>query len=154
MVFQSLSRPTPRVSTSSKVAKFDYIPSMAAALINAGSLALLDTGTIPLTGVIVAISVGVVLDKGARSIVVDPDDEETMDLVGGGVFAFIFAGTHGKIEPLGPPGRVVWCSWEGEFHTQEVERAESLALEAASKVLGRFRQICSGNPSENVMLID
>ncbi|PVF92002.1 hypothetical protein CPB86DRAFT_744893 [Serendipita vermifera] len=154
MVFQSLSLPTPRPSTSSRVSKFDYHPSMAAALINSGSLALLDTGTIPLTGVIIAMSVGVVVDKGTRSVIVDPEEDETLYLVGGGVFAFLFAGTHAKIPPLGPLGKVVWSSWEGEFRVEEVEKAESLALDAASKVLDRFRQTLAGNPSGNAMLID
>jgi hypothetical protein len=89
-----------------------------------------------------------------RIMVLDPEESEVASLVGGGVFAVHFS--RGK-EPLSSDptskegteveGVVTWCSWEGLL-VEEFMEAQTLAIEAAKRVLQSIRSALAGGHAD------
>jgi len=165
VVLQSLSPPLQKRNRGhgSHLMVFDTNPSMTAALINAGSLAFLQASSVPLIGSIVAVAVGLKQGSQGNELILDPEDTEVQDLVGGGVFTFLFSRSH---DGLTSPniqesenkdtlkGRIVWSSWDGMFDSKEYVRAEELARTAGTEILRSFRQIMSGTNDADSMTVD
>jgi exosome complex component RRP46 len=165
VVLQSLSPPLQRRNGSqgSHLMVFDTNPSMTAALINAGSLAFLQAASVPLVGSIVAVAVGLKQGSQGKELILDPEDTEVPDLVGGGVFTFLFSRSHDGLNSTNLKesenkdalkGRIVWSSWDGVFDTKEYSRAEELARTAGAEILLSFRQIMSGTNDADSMAVD
>lgn len=170
MVLQIVAPPTPNRLSYTPLAKtaskplFDDNPSTTAALINSASLALLQCGSVPMTGVPCAIAIGIFdaprSEVGARGekgtatnrvMVLDPEESEVTSLIGGGVFAIHFS--KGKrYLPVLPAskkstdveGEVAWCSWEGLFFEKEFIEAQALAIQGAKRVLQCFKSALAG----------
>ncbi|KAG8814017.1 hypothetical protein FRC17_001332 [Serendipita sp. 399] len=123
---------------------------MVAALINAGSLAFLRESSLPLIGVIVAVSVAVVQKGSSRVLLVDPEDTELETLSAGGTFAFLTSQVQSEDNQMDTDvaalstARIVWSSWEGEFVLKEFAEAERLARQAAFHILQTFRETLFG----------
>ena len=103
--------------------------SLTAAMINASSLALLNSGSIYMRGVVASVAIGRLPDG---TLVVDPDEEEEESLGGGGCFAFMFADGFDKTN-----SDCVWSGWKsmsGTFDESEFFRARQLAKAAALHV--------------------
>ncbi|KAK2460358.1 hypothetical protein APHAL10511_007747 [Amanita phalloides] len=62
---------------------------LAASLVNASTLALLNAGSIPMRGIVAAVSVG--MSSSTGELVVDPANDQLSDLAASGCFAFLFA---------------------------------------------------------------
>ena len=165
IVLQILAPPAPNrlsytlLGKTTKKPLFDVNPSITASLINAASLALLQCGSTPMTGVPCAVAIGVIdTPRGEvgvhgeketttnRIVVLDPEESEVASLIGGGVFAIHFS--RGKESLLSGPtskertdveGEVAWCSWEGLFVEKEFIEAQALAIKGAKKVLQTLR---------------
>ncbi|KAF9446124.1 hypothetical protein P691DRAFT_674246 [Macrolepiota fuliginosa MF-IS2] len=106
---------------------------LIASMINAGSLALLNAGSIPMRGVICAVAVGRLPGAG---LVIDPSEEECAYMDAGGSFAFIFA------EEVGGSAENVWTSWRsksGGFTEKDVFEARELARVAAQNVYNAIK---------------
>ena len=102
LVLQSLSSPPP--STGSTITG-----SIAAAFINAASLALLHASSVPMQGVICAAAVG--KERVTGNLVLNPDPLRT-DLESIGCFGFLFS--------VAGEAQVVWTEWTGRFEQDEV----------------------------------
>jgi exosome complex component RRP46 len=156
VVFQALSPLHNQMNDRSIVV--DSNLSLTAALINAGSLAFLQASSIPLIGIVVAVSLGVKRVGNNRILIVDPEDEEIPDLVGGGVFAFVFSQSHRMSQDRHENvmhGRLVWSSWDGIFDIAEVAKAEALARQKCLEIVLLFRQILSGEELvDSKMIVD
>lgn len=95
-----------------------FHPALVAASINAASGALLAAGSVAMTAVVCAASVGRCTDpgvKGGITLVLDPsEDEESGATEGGGCFAFMFGASPGSAMSTaseGPACRLVWTSY-------------------------------------------
>ncbi|KAF9553645.1 exosome component Rrp46 [Agrocybe pediades] len=107
--------------------------ALSAAMINAGSLALLKEGSVPMKGVVTAVAVGR-LPSG--TLVLDPSGEEAEKVQGGGVFAFFFADAL-------PTGDCVWTGWKstsGKYNEKELLQARELARAGAKEVYMAMRR--------------
>ncbi|KDQ14621.1 hypothetical protein BOTBODRAFT_32377 [Botryobasidium botryosum FD-172 SS1] len=141
----SLPSPSPSSSSSSSSPSLPSSShhSLAAALINASSLALLHAASIPMRATLCAVTVGkqkltttaTNTHPGADShsvLVLDPEGEVEER----GCFAFLFGaavgggGGGGALE-----GEVVWADWSGAFNEDEYLQAVELARLGAKKVL-------------------
>jgi exosome complex component RRP46 len=105
---------------------------LVAAMINASTMALMNAGSIPMRGVVWAVSVGRLRSttKSSPSLLLDPSDDEIPSLEGGGCFAFLFGtGQKGGSE-------MVWSNWQSNAPFDEVEllSARELARTGAKKV--------------------
>jgi exosome complex component RRP46 len=105
---------------------------LIAAMINASTLALMKAGSIPMRGVVCAVSVGRLRSNSESSpiLVLDPSDDEVPSLAGGGCFAFLFnASQKGGSE-------VVWSNWQSTAPVSEdtLISARVLARGGAEKV--------------------
>lgn len=103
--------------------------SLTAAMINASSLALLNSGSIYMRGVVTSVAVGRLPDG---TLVVDPDEEEEESLGGGGCFAFMFADGLDKTN-----SDCVWSGWKsmlGTYDESEFFSAREIAKAAALDV--------------------
>lgn len=114
-------------------------------MINAATIALLNAGSIPMRGVITAVSVGrLVNGKGKEKssvveLVVDPSPGEEPYLQGGGCFAFMSA------TGLGSDGMdCVWANWTIEGKRgggeEEIVKAKDLAKIAAKELWRRIKK--------------
>jgi len=115
---------------------------MAAAL-NAGMLALMNAGSVPLKGVVCGAAVGMRLDDGM--LVVDPSEDEEEGLSASGCFAFLFSDLGGA---EGVVGRCVWANWravgKGRFGERVLKDARELARGAAGEIYLAMRQTIEG----------
>ena len=136
---------------------------MTAALINAGSLALLQASSIPLIGTVVAVAVGMKQVSQEKQLILDPEDRECEHLIGGGVFAFLFSRSHDDLASLNPmehengdvsKGRVVWSSWDGVFDLKEYAKAEEMARTSGAEIFQLFRRIMSSTDETDSMAVD
>ena len=91
--------------------------NLMAAMINASSLALLDSGSVYMRGVVCAVAVGRLKDG---TLVVDPDEEEEVVVEGcggGGCFAFMFSGAAAAAadnhDNNNKPPKSSDCVWSG-----------------------------------------
>ena len=105
--------------------------AVMATAVNAGMLALMNTGSVPLKGVVCAVAVGRWL--GDSALVLDPGEEEEADLSASGCFAFLFSGSGGA---KGVVGRCVWTNWRAIGKTSFDERALGDARELARGAAG------------------
>jgi len=105
--------------------------SLSAAMINASTLAFLKASSVPMKGVVTAVSVGQ-LRSGA--LILDPNDEEAESLHMGGVFAFLFADAVVDC---------VWTSWKstsGSYNEKEMFEAMGLGKIGARAVYDAMRE--------------
>ncbi|KXN82647.1 Alcohol dehydrogenase [acceptor] [Leucoagaricus sp. SymC.cos] len=110
---------------------------LVASMINASSLALLNTGSVPMRGVVCAVAIGRLPGTG---LLIDPSVEECTDLDAGGCFAFIFA------EGVGTRVESVWTSWRsksGFFDESNFVQARTLAKDAAQIVYNAMKMSVS-----------
>ncbi|KAF8161665.1 exosome component Rrp46 [Crassisporium funariophilum] len=127
LVIQSLNSPK----------SFVWQVDLTAAMINASTLALLNASSVPMRGVVSAVAVGRLPDG---ALVVDPDDEETKIMTGGGCFAFLFADGVGFENSNSD---CVWSSWKSrtrEHDETELFRARELARIGARSVYLAMKQ--------------
>ena len=99
-------------------------------MINASSLALLNSGSIYMRGVVAAVAIGRLPDG---TLVVDPDEEEEKSMGGGGCFAFMFG--DGLLDK--PNSDCVWSGWKsrsGTYDERELFSARELAKVTALDV--------------------
>ncbi|KAK7025981.1 hypothetical protein VNI00_015811 [Paramarasmius palmivorus] len=116
--------------------------SLFASIINASTLALLNSGSIPMKGVICAVALGRVPES---RYIVDPSDEEVETMNGGGCFAFVFSDVLDSSESSSK-STCIWSNWRswsegGGFDEQEVIRTRELAREAAEGVWERMKKL-------------
>lgn len=156
LVVQSLT-PSPSVPRSSTSSVMRSNPSLTAALINASSLALLNTASFPMRGVVCSAAIGRIRDS--KTLIVDPSDEELSTLEGGGVFAFIFSDALRDDSSTNDAssqsnGQLVWSQWNAvSFTEDEFVLASALAQEAAKKILNVFKQAI-GNSANGVKIFE
>ncbi|KAF5317958.1 hypothetical protein D9619_012032 [Psilocybe cf. subviscida] len=120
-------------------------------LINASSFALLNASSVPMRGVVVAVSVGRLVPLTTASpqsrsephLVLDPFEDEAAQLQAGGCFAFPFADGAGLQQGTeNANGDCVWSSWKavsGGYNEEELFAARSLAKEGAKEIYKRSR---------------
>jgi exosome complex component RRP46 len=121
------------------------ISSLAAAMINASTLALLNAGSVPMRGVVCAVSVGRMCSKSNPSalLILDPSEDEIPSLGGGGCFAFLFAtGLNNSGSSSVPSSEAVWNNWQSSmpFTEEELLRARDLARDGAERVWANMKQ--------------
>ncbi|KAJ8080237.1 hypothetical protein PM082_017067 [Marasmius tenuissimus] len=113
---------------------------LVASIINACTLALLNAGSIPMRGVVCAVALGLTQDEES---IVDPTEQESARLVGGGCFAFLFS----DFEPSSQSGATcVWSNWrrwggEQGFDEEEIFRTREVAREAAREVWDSVKKL-------------
>ncbi|KAF7318481.1 Exosome component Rrp46 [Mycena chlorophos] len=119
--------------------------ALVAACINAGSLALLNAGSVPMRGVVCAVAVGRSKDG---TMFLDPDEADVLDA--SGCFAFMFE--RGEDD-----ARCVWSSWRatsgmpvagagiGEGDLKSMRR---LALVGAREVWKHVRGVFAGSEDD------
>ncbi|KAI0297799.1 ribosomal protein S5 domain 2-type protein [Multifurca ochricompacta] len=127
-----------------------YPPSLAAACINASSLALLNAGSIPMTGVVCAAGVALfrsTTEEDIPALVLDPSESESREAVGCGCFAFLFRTEIAGSQPLPtndtPGARLVWTNWhvkDGTSDDGELARAQALGLAGAETIWRAIKQ--------------
>jgi exosome complex component RRP46 len=114
-----------------------YSP-LVASIINASTLALMNAGSIPMRGIVCAVSVGRFRSNSMHTstLILDPSDDELSSLQGIGCFAFLFGtGQKGGSE-------VVWSNWQSStsFSEEELISARNLARGGAEKVWMGMKQ--------------
>jgi exosome complex component RRP46 len=102
--------------------------SLTAAMINASSLALLNSGSVFMRGVVAAVAIGRLPDG---TLVVDPDEEDEKSLGSGGCFAFMFANGLDDDKKTNYSD-CVWSSWKSRLGTTTTydEKSELLFFNA------------------------
>ncbi|KAF8842586.1 hypothetical protein BDN67DRAFT_965464 [Paxillus ammoniavirescens] len=127
VVVQALSRPT---------------NALIAAEINACSLALVNAGSVPMRGVVCAVSVGVRRTGSRMDFVLDPEDEEESG--GGGCFAFLFGVDRLRAESDLPPSQMIWTNYRAgvgdTFSSTHLAQAEELASKGAAQVWIKMKE--------------
>ncbi|KAH9161928.1 ribosomal protein S5 domain 2-type protein [Lactarius sanguifluus] len=119
-----------------------FSPSLVAASINAASLALLNDGSIPMTGVVCAAAVAshhLASEEATSTLVLDPSEAESHTAATSGCFAYLFTTETGESQesPAIPGARLVWTNWHaknGTFDEGELSRARALGLVGAETV--------------------
>ncbi|KAI5124821.1 hypothetical protein M0805_005451 [Coniferiporia weirii] len=116
-------------------------PALVAAVINASSLALLNSASIPLRGVVCSAAVGRV--RSTHTLLADPGEDELAALDGSGAFAFLVSG--GKAGSGAAQAHVhaelVWSGWSAApFDEGELTRATELARAGALCVWERMKE--------------
>jgi len=139
LVVQSLTSFEARAGSSFRTS------SLAAAMINASTLALLKAGSVPMCGVVCAVSVGRTFSKSNTSavLILDPGEDEISSLGGGGCFAFLFAtGLNNSTSSSAPSAEVVWNNWQSStsFSEEELLRAMDIARDGAERVWASMKQ--------------
>jgi exosome complex component RRP46 len=128
-----------------------FSPSLVATCINAASLALLNAGSIPMTGVVCAATVACLRPAteeatSASALVLDPSEAECHTGAAGGCFAYLFTTETSESEesPTAIPGaRLVWTNWRannGIFDEDDLTRARALGLAGAEAVWRAIKQ--------------
>ncbi|KAI9511052.1 ribosomal protein S5 domain 2-type protein, partial [Russula earlei] len=116
-----------------------FSPSLVATCINASSLALLNTRSIPMTSVVCAAAVSRLYsstEEDASALVLDPSEEELREGMACGCFAFSFA-TEISGSQNTSTARLVWTNWhakDGIFDEGEFARAQAVGLAGAEMV--------------------
>ncbi|KIY70535.1 hypothetical protein CYLTODRAFT_451572 [Cylindrobasidium torrendii FP15055 ss-10] len=92
-------------------------------IINAASMASMSAASVPMRGVVCAISVA----RTDGEFLLDPSPEELQKASASGSFAFHIQGTQRK--------ECVWTDWHGnEFNEEDLAQAQTLASDAILKV--------------------
>ncbi|KAK0455488.1 exosome component Rrp46 [Desarmillaria tabescens] len=123
LVVQSLSSP-PRT----------WKDGLTAAMINASTLAFLNATSIPMKGLVCAVTVGRL--ASSKQFIVDPSSEEATLLDAGGCFAFLFA------DGLDERVKCVWTNWRsfsGGFDEKDLVQARDVASESAKVVWSKMK---------------
>jgi exosome complex component RRP46 len=107
------------------------VDAVMATAVNAGMLALMNAGSVPLKGVICAVAVGRRLSDGV--LVLDPGEDEEEGLSAGGCFAFLFSSLSGEADVV---GRCVWTNWRAVGKTRFDERTLGDARKLANRAAG------------------
>lgn len=111
--------------------------SLIASLVNASSAALINTGSVPMRGIVCAVAVGRKSSEGGTELVLDPSEAELPHLLGGGCFAFFFSAVLSSSSSTGiPPCSLLWTNYTTNtpFDEAELERARGLAEAGVRKV--------------------
>ncbi|OCH86456.1 hypothetical protein OBBRIDRAFT_838148 [Obba rivulosa] len=122
--------------------------TLVASLINATSAALVNASSVPMKGVICAVSVGRFPSASAATLVLDPSEAELPHLVGGGCFAFLFSSalplTPSSPDEL-PPCSLLWTNYTSSvvYDDTELRQAQALAEEGARKVWAAMKESVS-----------
>lgn len=133
-------------------------------MINAGTLALMNAGSVPMKGVVCAVSIGRISSGDGASPVylVDPSDNEILHLDAGGCFAFLFAdglsATPGPNSSTESGATCVWTSWRAVapygFDEKELVQTREMALQAAKEVWVKMKECIRDmvSPPQNMEL--
>ncbi|KAF9814143.1 hypothetical protein IEO21_05281 [Rhodonia placenta] len=121
--------------------------SLTASLVNASSAALLNAGSVPMRGVVCAVSVGRIASGNEKEalLVLDPAEAELPRLSGSGCFAFLFSSVL-PITSLNeadiPPCSLLWTNYSATtpFNESELHRARTLAERGAQVVWGKLKE--------------
>ncbi|GJE85432.1 exosome complex component Rrp41 [Phanerochaete sordida] len=117
--------------------------SLVASLVNACSAALINAGSVPMNGVVCAVSVGRIPDPSNSAsfvAVLDPSEAELASLEGGGCFVYMFSSTlppSTDDEEDIPQSSLLWTNYtatSGVINDEEFAEAKSLAFEGAEEV--------------------
>ncbi|KAF8632185.1 hypothetical protein AX15_001953 [Amanita polypyramis BW_CC] len=107
LVLQTLSSPAYSQSYWLQQAQTKMTPAnigsdhaLAAALVNASTLALLSAGSVPMRGTVIAAPVGL---SSTGELILGPVEDQLSDLIASGCFAFLFADEDAQC---------VWTSWK------------------------------------------
>jgi len=126
LVVQSLSQARPDI----------WSTTLAATMINASTLACLNSSSLPMRGIVTAVA-------AARNrqgfLIADPSNEELEESTGIGCFAFMFSD---DIENTGDRSNCIWASWKsttGGYNEREVFDARELARRKAEEVYKSIR---------------
>ena len=125
-----------------------FSPSLVAASINAASLALLNAGSVPMTGVVCATAVTCLhpaTEDATSALVLDPSEAECHTGTASGCFAYLFTTETNESQesPAIPGARLVWTNWRannGIFDEEELTRARGLGLAGAESVWRAIKQ--------------
>ena len=117
--------------------------SLIASLVNASSAALINTGSVPMRGVICAVAIGRLPSKAGIELVLDPSEAELPRLLGGGCFAFLFSAVLSSASACEiPPCSLLWTNYTTNTPFDEVElnHARELAETGAREVWKALKQ--------------
>ena len=125
-----------------------FSPSLVAACINAASLALLNAGSIPMTGVVCASAIAYLhpaTEEATSALVLDPSETECQTGAASGCFAYLFTTETNEAEelPAIPGARLVWTNWRannGVLDEGELVRARTFGLAGAEAVWRAIKQ--------------
>ncbi|KAG7446573.1 uncharacterized protein BT62DRAFT_932008 [Guyanagaster necrorhizus] len=107
---------------------------LTATMINASTLAFLNAASIPMKGIVCAVTVGRL--ASSKQFVIDPSSEEAALLDAGGCFAFLFA------DGLEERVKCVWTNWRsfsGGFDEKNLVQARNVASESAREVWSKMK---------------
>ncbi|TRM62895.1 3' exoribonuclease family, domain 1-domain-containing protein [Schizophyllum amplum] len=119
---------------------------LLAAMINAGSLALLNAGSVAMRGVVCAVPVARISDGTSTSLVVDPDVDELTRALGSGCFAFLFSSA--------PTADCVWMHWRnaaGAPLEKDLPAIRDFARNGARTILAAMKICCRQMGSRALM---
>lgn len=111
--------------------------SLTACLVNASSAALINTGSVPMRGVVCAVAIGRLSSEGGTELVLDPSEAELPRLLGGGCFAFLFSAVLSSASASDvPPYSLLWTNYTTNtpFDEAELKRAREIAETGARAV--------------------
>ncbi|KAI0338073.1 hypothetical protein BDW22DRAFT_1363464 [Trametopsis cervina] len=127
--------------------------SLMASLINASTAAFVNSGSIPMRGVVCAVAIGR-LPNGSSgepgcTLVLDPSEIELPKLEGGGCFAFLFSATTSKslVQTEVPAASLLWRNYSasnGSFDETEFANAQSLARHGAEELWHAMKRSLPG----------
>lgn len=120
--------------------------SLTASLVNATTAAFVNAGSVPMKGVVCAVSVGrLQSEDGRATLILDPEEAELPRLAGSGCFAFLFSAVL-PASPLSstdvPPCSLLWTNYTtaAPFDVSELERARELAEKGARQVWQKMKE--------------
>ncbi|KAI0918491.1 hypothetical protein AcV5_002471 [Taiwanofungus camphoratus] len=113
--------------------------SLIASLVNASSAALINASSVPMRGVVCAVSIGRLPSTSGTTLVLDPTEMELSRLTGGGCFAFLFSSvlsSSPKDTADIPPCSLLWTNYTANtpFDESELSSAHGLAEQGAREV--------------------
>ncbi|THV06991.1 hypothetical protein K435DRAFT_710708 [Dendrothele bispora CBS 962.96] len=106
---------------------------LLASMVNASTLAFLNASSIPLRGVLCAVSVGM---NGDGKLITNPSEEEAGNFSASGCFAFLFSDVTSAT--------CVWSNWRsfnGNIDQYELQEAKSLALSGTKEIRMRIKEL-------------
>ncbi|KAL1667215.1 3' exoribonuclease family, domain 1-domain-containing protein [Schizophyllum commune] len=119
--------------------------SLLAAMINSGSLALLNAGSAAMRGVVCAVPVARIPRGESTILVVDPDTDELSRALGTGCFAFLFSATTTDC---------VWMHWRnasGASPENDIPSIREFARNSAHIILAAIKVCCRNMGSRALM---
>ncbi|KAL4075278.1 ribosomal protein S5 domain 2-type protein [Scleroderma yunnanense] len=135
VVVQALSRPS---------------HALVPAQINACSLALVNSGSIPMRGVVCAVAVGLRKTEGRQTeFVLDPVEESKLD--GAGCLAFLFGIGPASVQGGLPPSEVLWTNFRTvngsvlSLQASELAQATTVARKGATEVWLGMKKSLAGS---------